>query len=515
MEKFFYLTKKKSIKKNYYLEDLKITMQKTKPIKASELAQRIEGKLYGPDMILDGHYTFLNKAEAGDIVIRHWINDKGIEIAKDKGISCVITQNPHEDAVATAENLDFCLIVTDYIEYATAYALNLTVKKYATDTIKIATTGTNGKSTTTHLLYTIFSDLGFKTYTNTDAESEGNTLIDPKVASELPEFYQENNGIDVITLEVSEIQGWDDRIMENHAYEMIHALDADVAIITNASMDHINLLRSFDHLLDEISGAAKAVNYTDKHSLLVLNYEDKNIAKMSEIVKDNSNVDVMYFGNYDDDRLLSVSYKPNVGIYVADELYIKYDDLPFTSMHFIQDIMAAVAVCVYYDLDHEKVVESLRNYKPLARRFIKLRDNPVIIDDFAHNPSGIKLTIENGYDLGSNVYIVDAIRGSRGDDINREIAEALAQTLKDKNNYTLYITSSVDVVDHLNWVEQSEFNIFEETLNRDEIEYSFVEKLEDCLLKVVGEAGENDVILLLGAQGMDPASGILAKHNII
>lgn len=490
-------------------------MQKTNSIYASELAQKIDGKLYGPDKLLSGHYTYLNRAEAGDIVIRHWINDKGIKIAKDKEISCVITQNPHEDAVNVAKELDFCLIVTDYIEYATAYALNQTVKKYANDSIKIATTGTNGKSTTTHLLYTIFSDLGFKTYTNTDAESEGNTLIDPKVASELPEFYNENNGLDVITLEVSEIQGWDDRIMENHAYEMISALDADVAIITNASMDHINLLRSFDHLLEEISGAARAINYVDKSSLLILNYEDKNIAKMSEIVENNSNVDVMYFGNYDDDRLLSVSYKPKVGIYVADELYIKYDDLPFTSMHFIQDIMAAICVCVYYNLDHKKVVKSLKNYKPLARRFIKLRENPVIIDDFAHNPSGIKLTIENGYDLGENVYIVDAIRGSRGDDINREIAEALAETLKNRSNYTLYITSSIDVVDHLNWVEPSEFNIFEETLNREGIKYTFIEKLEDTLIKVVDEAGDDDVILLLGAQGMDPASGILTKHDLI
>ena len=56
----------------------------------------------------------------------------------------------------------------------------------------IGITGTNGKSTTTHLLFTIFSDLGLNTYTNTDAESEGNTLIDPRVSDELTEFYNKN-----------------------------------------------------------------------------------------------------------------------------------------------------------------------------------------------------------------------------------------------------------------------------------------------------------------------------------
>ena len=65
---------------------------------------------------------------------------------------------------------------------------------------------------------------------------------------------------------------------------MIRALDADSVIITNASMDHINLVKSFDNLLYEISGAAKALLNGDKESLLVLNYEDENIRNMANIV---------------------------------------------------------------------------------------------------------------------------------------------------------------------------------------------------------------------------------------
>ena len=79
----------------------------------------------------------------------------------------------------------------------------------------------------------------------------------------------------------------------------------------------------------------------------------------------------------------------NLFAYELYKLYIKYDDLPFTSYHFIQDIMAAIAVCEYKELNKYDVISSLKNYKPLARRFIKLRENPVIIDDFAHNPSKI------------------------------------------------------------------------------------------------------------------------------
>lgn len=484
-------------------------------IKTLDLAKKIRGTLYGPNIELNGTYTFLNKASKNDIVIRHWINKKGVQIASEKEVSCIITQNPQEDTTSYAEKIDFPLIVTDHIEYATAYALNQSINKYAKNAFKISVTGTNGKSTTSHLLFTIFSDLNYKTYTNTDAESEGNTLIDPRVSDEITNYYTKHGDIEVITLEVSEVQGWDDKLMKNHSYQMINALEADVAIITNASPDHMNLVESFDELLNEIEGAARALNEQNKKTLLVLNYEDKNIRKMSTTVENNPNIKIMYFGDYNETSLPDISYKENVGIYSYDELYIKYEDLPFTSKHFIQDIMAAIAVCEYKLLDKRQVIQALKNYKPLSRRFIKLRENPVIIDDFAHNPSGIQLTIENGSKLGKRVVVVDAIRGSRGEDINKEIAEALAHTLKQQEDYTLLLTCSKDVVNHLNTVLDTELEVFTKTLDQNNITYEVLDNLEDALNKSLEKASIDDVILLLGAQGMDPASDILLKNNLI
>ncbi|MDO5824820.1 MAG: Mur ligase family protein [Methanosphaera sp.] len=484
-------------------------------IRATQLADIVEGKLYGEDRNLTGHFTFLNKAKANDVVIRHWINGKGIEIANDKNVSCVITQNPQDDAIKTAQKLNMALIVTGKIELATAYAIKTTVDNYAHDAFRMAITGTNGKSTTSHLLYTIFNDCGFKTYTNTDAESEGNTLIDPRVAVELVDYVESEGKMDAISLEVSEVQGWDDRIMKDHAYLMISALNTDVSIITNASADHMNLVESFDDLLNEIGGAARALLNNDKKSLLVLNYDDENIRRMGEIVQGHDNITLMYFGEYFDDNELSICYRENDAIYANGHVYIEYDDLPFTSKHFIQDIMAAIAVCVYKNLDRETVVESLRNYKALSRRFIKLRDNPVVIDDFAHNPSGIKLTIENGSKLGDRLFVVDAIRGCRGDDINRQIAEALVESLKNEEDYTLLLTCSRDVVNNLNTVLDSELDIFTRVLDDNSIEYVLFDNLEDSLLEAMKLADKKDVVLLLGAQGMDPASKLLEKNNII
>ncbi|MBQ6219037.1 MAG: Mur ligase family protein [Methanosphaera sp.] len=484
-------------------------------IKALDLARKIEGKLYGPNINLSGNYTFLNKASKNDIVIRHWINDKGIEIAKEKEIACLITQTPQENAIEVATKLNFPLIVTDNIEYATAFALDNAVCKFASDSFKVAVTGTNGKSTTTHLLFTIFSDLNYVTYTNTDAESEGNTLIDPRVASELKDFYDLNGNIEAICLEVSEVQGWDEKIMKDHSFQMISALGTDVSIITNASADHMNLVESFDDLLYEISGAARALTKFDKESLLVLNNDDENIRMMDRYVKEFENINVMFFGEYSPNVDLPIYYVENEGIYSNGDIYIEYSDLPFTSKHFVQDIMAAITVCEYKKLDRDLVVKSLKNYKPLARRFIRLKNSPVIIDDFAHNPSGIKLTVENGAKLGENLYVIFAIRGSRGEEINHEIAEALVEVLSNFESYNLILTTSTDVVNRLNTVTDSELNIFTNTLEKNGINYILYDKLEDCLVKTISSAEKEDVVLLLGAQGMDPASGLLRKNNII
>lgn len=480
-----------------------------------DLSKKVKGTLYGPNMQLDGNFTFLNKASKDDIVIRHWINGKGIQIAHEREVSCLITQNPQDNAIEIAKELNLPLIVTDHIEYATAYALQCSVQRYAKDAFKMSVTGTNGKSTTTHLLFTIFSDMGFNTYTNTDAESEGNTLIDPRVSDELADYCNKNGKIDVIALEVSEVQGWDDKLMNDHSCQMINALGSDVAVITNASFDHMNLVESFDELLYEIGGAARALTKQDKKTLLVLNYEDENIRNMAHIVEDNSNVNVMYFGDYDSSNLLDISYKEKVGIFSKDELYVPYEDLPFTSNHFIQDIMAALAVCEYKNFDRNEVISSLKNYKPLARRFIKLRENPVIIDDFAHNPSGIHLTIENGAKLGEHLFVIDAIRGSRGEEINKEIAEALVEVLNQQDEYSLILTTSTDVVNNLNTVTDSELRVFTAVLDENSISYELFDTLEESLISTFNSANKSDVILLLGAQGMDPARNILEEKEII
>ncbi|WP_298523635.1 Mur ligase family protein [uncultured Methanobrevibacter sp.] len=468
-----------------------------------DLANSIDGKLIGNDDFFSidgftGKFTFLNDSHTGDIVIRHWINDTGIQMAFNKNIACLITQTPKDGAIEMAEKLNFPLIVTDRIELANAYALSHTIKKYSPNSTNVVITGTNGKSTTSHLIYHILNAAGFHVLTNTDSESEFNTLIDPMVSKLISDEVIENGALDYLVIEVSEVQGWLGNLMENHAALMSDAANPKVAVITNIAMDHIGLVNSIDDVFKEISAVPKAIG----DGICILNHDDELVMKldaknpfyisMSELAQKNA---VYYNGN---------------GIIYDGDMILSNEELPFTSSHFIQNILSAIGATISLGLDMESIVEGVKSYKALNRRFAKLNDEPLILDDFAHNPDGIRATIEETKKLlqeNQTLYVVCAIRGSRGVEINQLNVDALVESMDD--SIELILSSSCDVVNDLNFVEENEKDVFFNTLNENDIHFIHYDNLKDCLSETYKKADKRDIILLIGAQGMDPAESLL------
>ncbi len=464
--------------------------------KASEIAEKIDGKLKGPDKVMKGIFNILKDAKHNDAVIRHWIDEKGVEIAAKKGVSIIITQNPKGKAIEAAEKLGLPFIITEKIELANAFAIKWAINKFAQKSLRIVVTGTNGKSTTTHMIYNILKEAGYNTYTNTDSKSEFNTLIDPMVAKQIAEF---KGNIEAMVIEVSEVQGWLNNIMKDHAYLMTSAIDPDTVVITNVALDHIGLVNSIEETFQETSGAVKALKKEDGH--LILNADDSLVKKMENLTSQDN--EVLFFGK-DADIIIN-----NEGISYKGNICIKRDNLPFKSDHFIQNTMAAVGAALSLKVSIEVIKKAVKSYKPLKRRFTVINENPCIIDDFAHNPDGIKATIKNAALIGNgNFYVVSAIRGSRGEAINQVNAEAIAEGLQN-SYYKLIITSSSDVVDNLNIVNDNEKKVFIDVLQKKGINYIFYKRLYDALEKVIKLSKSQDTILLIGAQGMDPANKIL------
>jgi UDP-N-acetylmuramoyl-L-alanyl-D-glutamate--2,6-diaminopimelate ligase len=467
-----------------------------KSLTTSYLAEQIHGKLHGDDITIHGIFNILKDSRKGDVVIRHRIDEMGVKIASERGVSCIITQNIMPDTVDEALSIGLPLIICDKIELANAFALKWAIHKFAKDTKRIVVTGTNGKSTTTHMIYHILQEAGYRTYTNTDSLSEFNTLIDPMVAKQIAEF---PGKMDALVIEVSEVQGWMDRIMKDHGHLMTSSIKPHIVVLTNVSMDHFGLVNSIEDAYREISGAIKGFN----GDFVVLNYEDHFIRKIEAIVP--SSASVMFYGTGS-----NLEYRSG-GIFESQDLIIPEDELPFKSPHFISNTLAAVQTSLTLNIKPETIARAVSSYHALKRRFTILSKNPLIIDDYAHNPDGILATIKSSAQITKGkIYLVSAIRGSRGDIINKANAEAVAEGLRNIN-HLLILTCSEEVVDDANTVIKAEKKVFTDVMDDKGLNYVLYEKLGEALRFAVESSHKKDTILLIGAQGMDPAKELLKE----
>ena len=485
-------------------------------ITTSYLANEVNGHLIGPEKLITGIFTFLNQAKAGDVVVRHWIDEKGIEIAAKKGVSCLVTQNPRGKAIKTAEKLGLPIIITSKIESANAFAIKWAVKNFANDSLRFVITGTNGKSTTAHMIYSILVTAGYSTYTNTDAKSEFNTLIDPVVAKQLAEFEHLNGEkIEAMVVEVSEVQGWLDKLMKDHARLMTSAVDPQVLVLTNVSLDHIGLVNSIEETFNEIYGSLEAISSKSnengklKKSYAVLNSDDPLLMEMGKLVEKEESVQLSFYGSIPNRSLSQNVTLKSDGIYIGENLFLKTEELPFKSKHFIQNTMAAIGASLALNIDFNIIKTAISSYKPLERRFTVLYSDPLIIDDFAHNPDGIIATIKSASKMCKGIlHLVFAIRGSRGELINYLNAEAVVKGLEGVD-HTIVVTSSIEAVDSSNTVKSIEKDVVIKKMQENGLNYVFHQKLCSALDHTLRSAGKNDTILLIGAQGMDPAGEIL------
>ncbi|WP_457614300.1 Mur ligase family protein [Methanopyrus sp.] len=474
-----------------------------------ELADNVGGEIKSgdPDSVITGWFSTLGRAEEGDVVIRWWLDDRGAEIASDRGVACLVTEYPRGKLIERCNEFGIPLILTE-VDRANEYALRVAREKCAPDATAVCVTGTNGKSTTNHLLHHILDTAGFDTYCNTDFRSEKNTLIDPVVAMEL----REEQPDDYLCVEISEVQGLPTgRVMEDHAYRMAKALKCELAIVTNVGVDHTNLVSSLDEMAEAVYGVVRALR---KGGTAVLNRDDRYVRQMTR-----KGVETVWYG-WNEGYAHIEKRREEEWIILDEEPLIPVREFPLPVDHFLYNALAAVAAAGALGVDREDIIEGLRTYRPLKRRFERLCDDPLIYDDFCHNPDGVLATVRALRRLGrSEAVIVFAIRGSRGVDINRQIARALAEGAKDLQKegirVHLIVTSSDGLVDETNVVRPEEREAFLKELERSGVDYEYYDRLEDALERALELANDDTVVLLGGAQGMEPAREILCDMGVI
>ena len=71
-------------------------------------------------------------------------------------------------------------------------------------------------------------------------------------------------------------------------------------------------------------------------------------------------------------------------------------DLPFVGRHLLWNSLGCIAIGYLNGIPSEKVNEGLNAFKGVKRRFVvdEWEDGNVFIDDYAHHPTEVKVTIQ-------------------------------------------------------------------------------------------------------------------------
>lgn len=160
------------------------------------------------------------------------------------------------------------------------------------------------------------------------------------------------------------------------------------AIITNIELDHIDYYKDIQDVIDAFS------EYADKALKMVIACGDDQYTRYIE-----TNKPIFYYGLDDDNDIQArdVEYHENgttFDVFVEDNYYGHFE-LPLYGKHMLLNALAVIAVCNYERLDAKEVAKYLKTFQGAKRRFKENKiGNIVTVDDYAHHPTEVKVTIK-------------------------------------------------------------------------------------------------------------------------
>lgn len=382
----------------------------------------------------------------------------------------------------------------------------------------IGVTGTNGKTTSTFLIHHLFNinHVGCGLIGTVDIDTglhKRKALLTTPDAVQLQKFLREmvDSGLQVVSMEIS-----------SHGIELkrTHGIDFDLAIFTNITRDHFDFHNDFQNyikikksLFEQLTEKAVAlINGDDAHASFI----SKNLkAKVITYGIDKTNH--IFATNIKHDNL--TTYYDLVVNLPLKTKYANLDpmripiEIKLAGKHNIFNTLAACSAGLLMGLS-PKQIQRISEFRGVWRRFQIICDQEFkIIDDCAHNPGSYTAVFETLKNIDyANLYIINAIRGNRGVQINEDNAKTIASWYKKLFNVHLMITNCAEIVKDDDLVTPEEEQIFLKTLDSSRVDYEHLKKLQPFFDKVLKTARSGDLILLLGAHAMDQAGEMILKQ---
>ena len=278
------------------------------------------------------------------------------------------------------------------------------------------------------------------------------------------------------------------------------------AIVTNVDNDHLDYFKNIDNISASFK---KYVSKLPEDGLLVVNmdnercYELKDSTKATVLTVSLENKDADYHAeNIEFDDMGNPSYD----IIKNNEKVIRVS-LNVKGIHNVLNSLECFALCTWYGIDSETIVEGLKLFKGAARRmeFKGTFNGARVYDDYGHHPTEIEAT--------SNAILKEKY--------NESYAIFEAHTYSRVKNHLDDFVKSLVKFDHIIVIdiyaarEENIYGVKPEDIvdklkkeNKDAIYISDYDEIKEYLSTRVKE---NDLIITIGAGNVTKIANLLVK----
>lgn len=347
----------------------------------------------------------------------------------------------------------------------------------------IGVLGTNGKTTTAHLIKNVLDSVGVKcgvigtlgTYYLDKYLEPTLTTPDPlDLHKILYEMY--SSGVECVVMEVSAHAVYLDKVKN---------LKFVTAVFTNFTQDHLDFFGD----MQAYKQAKLKFFKQNKCEKLVVNIDDE-LGK--EIYNSNQNCITYGLDNPADIFAVNILYRgKKTSFYINLFDFVSNIDLKLLGLFNVYNALACCGVCYGLNIRCEDIILGLSKIKSVAGRLEKVYSKEFeVVVDYAHTPDGLSKALLSLKPFVSNRLICIFGCGGNRDDTKRSVMGEISGSLAD---FTIITSDNPRYEEPMNIIYQIEQGVIKKTKK-----YLIIESREDAIKYALNIAVKGDLILIAG-----------------
>ena len=356
----------------------------------------------------------------------------------------------------------------------------------------IGITGTNGKTTVTHLIQKIFEEnsqkcaligtLGYKLSSNGEYRDAKHTTPQAPELQATLRMIKDVEKIDNVVMEVS-----------SHALDQnrVGGCRFNGAVLTNLTQDHLDYHITMDNYFE-----AKALLFKglEEGNFAVINLDDNYAERFLSVIPEGVRIFTYGVKKDADIKAKDIHFSLNGAEFTLALKNEEYKvNLHMNGMFSVYNVLAAVTASTAMGIEIKTSLKALENVKGVAGRFEVVAKKPLVIVDYAHTPDGLENVLNSAREITPDDGKLICLFGCGGDRdaTKRPKMGAIAEKIADKIIITSDNPRSEDPQQIITDIIAGLKNVNPETVIVEPDRGHAI-----ALLKTI--AGNNDVVVIAG-----------------